>query len=98
MIVNMLGINHQTAISSDTGGCGSEIGGESAGCPIMASMIDPLFRGGTVEQARTVCRQFGIQYLVVNGSDPAWNDRQGWFWALTPVVEDPDFRALECSR
>ncbi len=98
MIVNMLGIDHQTAISSDAGGCGSEIGGDSAGCPIMASRIDPLFRGGTAEQARSVCLHFGIQYLVVTSSDPAWNDRQGWVWALTPVVADPDFRALECSR
>ena len=98
MIVNMLGIDHQAAITSDTGGCGSEIGGDPSGCPIMTRAIDPLFHGGSAAQARAVCSQFGIQYLVVSKYDPAWNDSQGWVWTLKPAVSDPAFRALECGK
>jgi hypothetical protein len=98
MIVNMLNIDHQTAIAGDKGGCGSELGGDPSGCPTMASAIDPLFHGGSPDQARAVCRRFGIQYLVVSIYDPAWNDGQGWVWTLKPVVSDRDFRALECDQ
>lgn len=92
-----LGIDHQDVISSDTPFCGAELGGDPRGCAVMAPAIDSLYTGGTAEQARAVCRQFGIHYLVARVYDPAWNDKSGWVWALKPAVQDPEFRALDCQ-
>jgi hypothetical protein len=97
MIVNMLGIDHQTAIAADYGSCGSDLGGDSAGCPFMADSIDRVFSGTSAEQAQAICKQFGIQYLVVRVYDPVWQDKNGWVWTLKPVVSESDFRAMDCK-
>jgi hypothetical protein len=94
--VNLLGIDHQAALIGDKPYCGAELGGDPAGCPTMAAAIDSIYAGATAEQARAVCGQFGIEYLVARVYDPAWNDQQGWVWTLKPAVEDAEFRALEC--
>jgi hypothetical protein len=98
MIVNMLGIDHQTAIASDAGGCGSELGGDPNGCPILAAAVDVIYNGASAEQARTICHQYGIQYLVARVYDPVWKNKSSWVWTLKPVVADADFRALECRQ
>lgn len=94
---DLFGVDHQTAILHDHPYCGAELGGNPSGCAPMAAAIDSLFTGATAEQARSVCQQFGIQYLVARVYDPAWNDRSGWVWTLKPVVEDTEFRTLECQ-
>jgi hypothetical protein len=94
--VDLLSVQHQAAIADDQNGCGSELGGDLRGCPVMADALDRVFNGATAEQARDTCREFGIQYLVVKVYDPAWSDREGWVWTLAPVVSDRDFRVLDC--
>jgi hypothetical protein len=94
-IVNVV---HPVAINSNQLWCGATLGGDPSGCPGMIAAIDPLFRGAPAEQARAVCRQYGIQYLVAKIYDPAWNDKGGWVWTLKPVVNGPEFRALECQK
>ena len=96
--VDLVGIDHQMVIGSDQPWCGSELGGDPAGCASMASAIDALYNGATAEQARATCNQFNIQYLVARVYDPAWNDKSGWVWALKPVVADEEFRALDCQQ
>lgn len=96
LTADLLGVDRQTAILHDHPYCGAELGGDPSGCPVMAAAIDSLFRGGTAEQARAVCQQFEIQYLVARVYDAAWNDKSGWVWSLKPVVQDPEFRALDC--
>ncbi|MGA2727872.1 MAG: hypothetical protein ABSE96_08670 [Terracidiphilus sp.] len=91
-------VNHQIAITSDQPWCGSELGGDPAGCPSMAAAIDALYSGATAEQAHITCSQYGIQYLVARVYDPAWNDRRGWVWTLKRVVADEEFRALDCQK
>jgi len=95
---DLLGIDHQAAIVGDKPFCGAELGGDPSGCEAMAAAIDSLFSGANAEQARATCHQYGIQYLVARVYDPSWNDRAGWVWTLKPVIEDPEFRALECGR
>lgn len=94
---DLLGVNHQTAISSDQGACGAELGGDRSGCSLMASEIDALFKGASADRAQTTCSQFGIHYLVARFSDPAWSDSHGWVWMLDPVVSNPEFRTLDCA-
>ena len=96
-MVDILGVEHQIVISSDKPMCGAELGGDPSGCPAMAAAIDALFAGASAEQARTTCRNLGIDFLVSNVYDPAWKDKQSWVWTLKPVVSDPEFRALDCG-
>jgi hypothetical protein len=95
-VADVMGIDHQTVIVSDRQGCGSELGGDPSGCPAMASLLDSLYNSSSAEQARAVCRQLGIQYLVARIYDPAWENKQSWVWTLSPVVSDEEFRALDC--
>jgi hypothetical protein len=95
-VVDQLYVAHQVVITDDKDDCGSALGGDPRGCPILSTALDALFKGATADEARNTCRQFGIQYLVVNMYQPAWNDRGGWVWVLPPVVSDEDFRALDC--
>ena len=95
---DLLGINRQIAITSDQPWCGSELGGDPTGCAPMAAAIDSIFQGATAEEALTTCREYGIQYLVVRIYDPAWKDKSGWVWTLKPVVQDDEFRALDCRE
>jgi len=94
--VDLVNVNHQVAIAANELWCGSEFGGDPSGCPAMSSAIASLFEGATADQARSTCRAYGVQYLVANVYDPAWQDKQGWVWNLPPVVADPEFRALSC--
>jgi hypothetical protein len=95
---DFVNVVHPIAISSNELWCGATLGGDPSGCPGMIAAINPLFRGAPAEQARAVCHQYGIQYLVAKVYDPAWNDKSGWVWTLTPVVADPEFRALDCQQ
>jgi hypothetical protein len=94
--VDWVGIDHQTAIAGDQAGCGSELGGDPSGCKAMASEIDALFHTATADDARAVCRRYGIQFFVVRVYDPVWSENSSWVWTLNPVVADEDFRALDC--
>jgi hypothetical protein len=93
-----LGIDHQVAIAGDNRLCGAVLGGDPAGCPIMAAAIDHLYSGATLDESRATCRQFGIEYLTANVYDTVWSDRNSWVWKLRPVVADPEFRAVDCTR
>jgi hypothetical protein len=95
---DLLGVGHQTAIISDQGGCGSELGGDPSGCPAMAAAVDSLFNGATAEQARATCHDYGIQYLVARVYDPTWKNKSSWVWTLSPVVSDDEFRVLDCKQ
>ena len=91
-------INRQTAItSSGIYGCGSNLGGDPAGCPIMSAAIVPLFHHATAAEARSVCSTYRINYLVANLYDPVWQDRNSWAWTLPEVLINREFRALECK-
>ncbi len=97
-VPDQIGIDHQVAIAYDKPWCGSEFGGDPSGCLAMAAAVDSIFNRATADQARTACRKYGIQYLVVRIYDPAWKDKNGWVWTLSPVVADEEFRALDCRR
>ncbi len=89
-------VGRQLAIAGDRNGCGSTLGGDPSGCPIMAAAIDPLYRAATSTQARSVCRELGIQALIARVYDPVWKDGGSWVWTLPPIVAQNNFRALDC--
>ncbi|HEV2471841.1 MAG TPA: hypothetical protein VGS41_04205, partial [Chthonomonadales bacterium] len=96
VVPDQIGVARQTAIAGDQPWCGAEIGGDPSGCQAMAAALDSLYHGATAEQARATCRQYGIQYLVARIFDPVWSDKSSWVWTLPPVVQDPEFRGLDC--
>jgi len=93
---DFFGVRHQIVAGSDQLWCGSELGGDPTGCPAIIAAVHSLYSGASASQARAVCGQYGMQYLVAYVYDPAWNDPQSWVWALPPVVAQPNFRALDC--
>ena len=96
--VDLINVDHQVAIAGGQLWCGSELGGDPDGCPAMIAAINPIFQGGTRgEQARIVCRRYGINYLISNVYDPVWRDKSSWVWTLPAVIQDPEFRALNCE-
>ena len=94
--VDLLGVNRQAAIAGDKPWCGAELGGDPSGCAAMAAAIDSIYKGATAEQARATCGQYDIQYLVARMYDPVWADKSSWVWTLRPVVQDQEFRVLDC--
>jgi hypothetical protein len=94
---NIMNVGHQSAILSDQPLCGSELGGNPEGCRIMADEIDSIFKNGESGKAQAVCRELGINYLVSTVYDPVWWEENSWVWRLTPIVADPEFRALKCQ-
>jgi hypothetical protein len=95
---DLLDVDHQTVVFTNSQGCGSELGGDSSGCPTMAAAVNSLFNGASAEQARATCHELGIQYLVARVYDPAWKNRSGWVWMLAPLVSDEEFRVLDCRQ
>jgi hypothetical protein len=95
-VINLAWINHQSVAESEQEGCGSTLGGDPRGCPIIAAALEAVFNGSSADQALDACHQFGIQYLVATSYDRAWRDPSSWVWRLRPVVADQDFRALDC--
>lgn len=95
--IDVANVNHQTVMVADQPWCGSELGGDPSGCPAMIATIPGLFKRSAVEQARIVCHNYHIDYLVANVYDPVWNDKSSWVWRLEPVVSDPEFRVLNCQ-
>jgi hypothetical protein len=93
---DFLGVHHQIVTASDQLWCGSELGGDPTGCPAILAAVHSLYSGVSGSQARAICSQNGMQYLVAYVYDPAWNDPQSWVWTLRPVVAQPKFRALDC--
>jgi hypothetical protein len=93
---DQVNVKHPIALAYDEPWCGSELGGNPAGCGPMITAIDPLYQDAPAEQAQTVCRKYGIQYLVAKVYDPVWKHGASWVWTLAPVVNEPDFRVLDC--
>lgn len=94
---DLVNVDHPIAINSNLLWCGATLGGDPSACPAMIAAIDPLFHGAPAAQARAVCRQYGIHYLIAKVYDSAWNDTSGWVWNLPAVVHQPEFRALDCQ-
>lgn len=97
-LVNLVAVKRQVAIAGDKPWCGAELGGDPEGCLVMGPAIAGLYKEATAEQARRTCHQFGIEFLVATIYDPVWNDKGSWVWTLKPVIQDPEFRTLDCRQ
>jgi hypothetical protein len=61
--------------------------------------LRPLFEGNTSgSQLRDSCAHLGINYLVVQDSDPAWLAPKSYVWTQKPVIESNRVRVFECLK
>ena len=60
-------------------------------------LLRPLFEGNASEtQLRNSCAHLGIDYVVVQDSDPAWSARSSYVWTQKPVRESNRVRVFQC--
>jgi hypothetical protein len=95
-VTDLANVNRQIAITDARLWCGSELGGDPSGCPELIAAVPPLFRGASSHEAVSACRRYGIQYLIADVYDPVWKSPDGWVWRLPPIIQDPEFRVLDC--
>jgi hypothetical protein len=51
-----------------------------------------IFRTGSWGEVGRIALKRGIDYVVVQDTDPCWRIEQGWVWQQTPVLRDEHFR------
>jgi len=51
----------------------------------------------SAKEAREICGQLGVKYLIATRWDQVWGDRHGWVWTLPAVVDTGDVRSVECA-
>ena len=95
-VTDLANVKRQIAMTDAQLWCGSELGGDPSGCPAMIAAVPSLFRGASSDEAVSICRRYGIQYLVADIYDPVWKSSDSWVWRLPPIVADPDFRVVDC--
>lgn len=69
--------------------CGAEFGGDPAKCPHAFTSIAAIFDGDpdvTWERVKDVCREFAIDALIVNDTDPAWAGFNNWTRTARPAI------------
>jgi len=109
-VANML--YSENAMASDAGvDCGAVFGGDPALCVATQQAIRKLYSVPAVPTVNVVaeCHRLGIDYLVINSGDPAWQDHNSWVWTLPDVDtthendpnsgsdENASFRAVNCA-
>jgi hypothetical protein len=76
--------------------CGVSFGGDEKVCHERMQRLAPLFEDGTGNPDE-VCRDLGIDVLVVQDNDAAWQDPSSWIWRTPPLVANARVRAFRCG-
>jgi hypothetical protein len=69
--------------------------GDSAGPESVLAPLKQLFAGDT-NDPQAVCRQLGIDVLVVKDVDPAWQDPDSWVWQTKELARADRAIAVAC--
>ena len=80
--------------------CGAVFGGEVWRCAARMIPIVTLFKRPTQAESAGVddmCREYGINAIVVDDLDPAWRDRKSWVWTRKPILANDHARAFACG-
>lgn len=90
--------NHAAAVGGPD--CASAFGGNSNTCGKRFKEVMPLFINPTPSENATVdnlCRQYGINALLVDNTDEVWGRRGTWVWTRTPLFANDIVRAFACG-
>ncbi len=84
--------------AATTRSCDAPFGGTPAICAKVVDRVSPLFAGlARGEEARAVCREFGISALVFRDTDPAWRMPGHWMWKAPALAANDYARAVTCG-
>ena len=98
-VLHMLYSGHDSAASTPSGDppCGTAFGGDAGVCALRLKKLGQLFEltdGGNLD---STCREYGIDALVVEKSDPVWRQPESWIWTRLPTVANDFVRAFRCG-
>ena len=90
---------HSAAAGSRS--CGTEFGGDAASCAPRADTLRDVFESPIAMldsvELDAMCREFGINVLVAQDTDGAWQDRSSWIWNRQPMLANSQVRAIACG-
>lgn len=86
---------------ADVGDCGTVFGGSAAFCSdVMLPQLEPLFNGRqpvTAAEVEKTCREFSIDALLFEDTDPVWKDKSSWIWRAPPILSNRFVRVIRCG-
>ena len=82
--------------AADTYNCSLLQGEERVLCEERVRRVTMLYAMRT-DELQAVCREYGIDVIVAQDTDPAWNDPESWVWQRRPLFANDFARAFECK-
>ncbi len=95
LILHMLYSGHDAAAGD--GECGTDFGGDAGVCALRLRKLDGLFHFLDGSYLDAVCREYGIDAVVVEDLDPVWSEPSSWVWRRRPMVANDYVRAFRCG-
>ncbi len=86
--------------AAETSACGVVFGGDPSPCTGVIGPLNDLFeKPGAVEANRVdqICRDLGIDALIVKDTDPVWADRNSWVWKKQPAWANGYAKVFLCG-
>lgn len=80
--------------------CGAVFGGDALRCDSRTKSIVPLFEKPSPAESAgldVLCRQYGINVMLVNDLDSAWREQDSWVWTRKPILSNDYVRAFACG-
>jgi len=80
--------------------CGAVFGGDVGRCLARMMPIVNLFMRPSQAASSgldVMCREYGINAIVVDDLDPAWTDQNSWVWTRKPIFANDYARAFACG-
>ena len=63
---------------------------------ICCTLIDKPSQSASAD-LDSVCRQYGIDVMLVDDSDPVWKQSDSWAWSRKPLLANNYVRAFTCG-
>jgi hypothetical protein len=80
--------------------CGAVFGGDLLHCEDRAKFVVHLFEKPTQADSAdldAMCREFGIDVLLADDLDSAWQKPDSWVWTRKPMLANDHVRAFGCG-
>ncbi|MBV9407139.1 MAG: hypothetical protein JO211_17465 [Acidobacteriaceae bacterium] len=84
---------HRQAVSAGQA-YGTFFSSGGIGQRILGDATDFFSRDETPDQIRSMCARYHVGAIVVQASDPVWNDRSSWIWKANPSYSNEMVRVF----